>query len=844
MNSNSLASSVSAISQHHISFSNLPSPPTGKKQVLRSYSREQFDTVMKFLLQEFVPARKGETHKPCCCITDVAAKTKISVRTLFNYVSALTKNDKYNPYDSYQKSQRAMSKALEEELVRKIENDYLIPGNYFNNRVLKLVALAMWEEARPEDRLRKTFKASSGWCRNFRKRHGYVWRRVRLAKRPKISEKTKEIERRFLEKVKELRLKLAREGLLHTLCNMDETSWRLLYAGDLTWGKKGAETVKIRVNHNIKEAITALATITADCRKLPMYMIAKGKTARAENNQIGGIRGYDYATDHSPSGWSTKETMINYLKFFRNYMNQHFGTERQRLYLILDVYKSHCDQRVKECCEENNIELIYIPAGCTDAYQPLDIKVFGALKSKARGKWYATYCSNPNERLTKKQAARTLLQCWDELSQNSIEGGWEQYINLLREEEEDDIAVENMNQRTDLELNEIVSRGMQRLRSNNQQEVGQIFAGTITVPIDSNRGSTEEDQTEEDEEAYYNSEEEEDYEEEEYEEDEYDIDESVLFEDNLNETTNNNNPPILPNNIPNDNSDASESSTTYTLIETLDPQFTGSVKLKERLDNEIVKKQSREADSRIFGTKRTSYQTVGIINPANYCAFNSAIQILNLMGAEDIMKQPGNKDEVSYYNAVFIVLNRLIHAADTIDPHEILLDDAKANSKSEQFVKHITDLINNDTREPMLYIRSVMKDRLNFKYNNQTVDAVVVDEWSSFEELCKFIQPETLQNFLIFEFPVNEVYYEFPMQFILEKKLSEDHLCRKLCILKAISVNLMSTPIEGHHFVTYLREEVEDSFIYINDHRMRRSNIQATHLRRPRIALYFVINLN
>jgi hypothetical protein len=49
---------------------------------------------------------------------------------------------------------------------------------------------------------------------------------------------------------------------------------------------------------NDKDAIIALATFTASRKKLPLYLIAKGTTARVESSQLAPHPGYQ--PDHSP----------------------------------------------------------------------------------------------------------------------------------------------------------------------------------------------------------------------------------------------------------------------------------------------------------------------------------------------------------------------------------------------------------------------------------------------------------------------------------------------------------------------------------------------------------------
>ena len=156
-----------------------------------------------------------------------------------------------------------------------------------------------------------------------------------------------------------------------------------------------------------------------------------------------GIGEFTYGTDHSKSDWVMADVMIRYLAFLRSYMNTNLSASWKTIHLLLDVYAAHQTDNVKKATKEHNIELHYIPAGCTADLQPLDIKVFSALKAKARGYWYTHYSLNPKATCTKLSAVRTLLTCWAELSEDVIRGSWEQYQTLLREESEYDAMIES-----------------------------------------------------------------------------------------------------------------------------------------------------------------------------------------------------------------------------------------------------------------------------------------------------------------------------------------------------------------------------------------------------------------
>ena len=97
----------------------------------------------------------------------------------------------------------------------------------------------------------------------------------------------------------------------------------------------------------------------------------------------------------------------------------------QKVHLILDLHASHKTESVKKLAKELNIQLWYIPPGCTDLVQPLDVRCFGALKSTARRLWREQIAENPDKRFKKRDAVAILIAAWEHLSTETIEEAWE-----------------------------------------------------------------------------------------------------------------------------------------------------------------------------------------------------------------------------------------------------------------------------------------------------------------------------------------------------------------------------------------------------------------------------------
>ena len=203
------------------------------------------------------------------------------------------------------------------------------------------------------------------------------------------------------------------------ILNCDETSWQVFPNRLKTWAQKGSQNVQIHVNGNVKESITALATVAADGTKCPLYLIAQGDSDKCEKSQLGDTA--HHFTNHSHKGWSTSETFQDYL----HKISDHFHNEP--LHLLLDLHSSHRRDEVKEVAESLNIDLHYIPAGQTDIYQPLDRNCFGSAKATGREKFRKIFWDNPNFKFSKNDAVQDLIYSWEHLSVDTILDAWDIY---------------------------------------------------------------------------------------------------------------------------------------------------------------------------------------------------------------------------------------------------------------------------------------------------------------------------------------------------------------------------------------------------------------------------------
>jgi hypothetical protein len=186
-----------------------------------------------------------------------------------------------------------------------------------------------------------------------------------------------------MEKMPQLIAEYQSRGTMDMLVNCDETAWRLFPSGLLTWARRGQDgvTVRLRLDGSAKDCITVLASVTAAGTKLLLSAIAKGKTRRVEQSQLGSNPAI--VRDPSLSGWTTKETFARYLDWLAGQYREKMALGCQ-LDLVLDCHSVHRSSEIRDRAANLGIRLWFIPAGHTDEPQPLDRAVFGALKATFR----------------------------------------------------------------------------------------------------------------------------------------------------------------------------------------------------------------------------------------------------------------------------------------------------------------------------------------------------------------------------------------------------------------------------------------------------------------------------
>jgi hypothetical protein len=352
--------------------------------------------------------------------TDMGAighQAKIPQTTLYRWHRNWRQDPEWRPWGRKVRDdppRRIFSDEEEAALREFIIENYVVPGALFTNADFQRIAMDAYLMKYKDSDTPPPFNCSKGFIKDFKSRNSFSSRRAHYKRRPKR-------EAGFMDAwMEEMRTSLETVSSLDRVVNCDETCWKVYPDGLRTWMPTGSDHVTISIEGNEKRSFTALCSITAARRKLPMIMIAKGKTSRVEQSQLGDIQ--PHVAMHSGSGWITIPTFEDYLRLLK----RDFPGD-EPIYLILDCYAVHRSQEVREYARQLGIIMKFIPAGMTDSLQPLDRAVFGTLKGIARRLFRMEVTDSLCPQLTTQLAAQFLVRAWEQVSAQVLDHAWSIY---------------------------------------------------------------------------------------------------------------------------------------------------------------------------------------------------------------------------------------------------------------------------------------------------------------------------------------------------------------------------------------------------------------------------------
>jgi hypothetical protein len=171
--------------------------------------------------------------------------------------------------------------------------------------------------------------------------------------------------------------------------------------------KEGSKRVEIS-GIDDKRQITGGYGCSMDGDFLPIQLVYQGKTPKC-------IPLFTFPSDwhitFTPNHWCNESTVKDYItKILIPYITRKKKelklNPNHHALVIYDVFRGQCTQAVLEILETKHIDVVFVPANCTDRLQPLDVSVNKPAKTFLRDRfqeWYAHQVCKQLERGDQKQ---------------------------------------------------------------------------------------------------------------------------------------------------------------------------------------------------------------------------------------------------------------------------------------------------------------------------------------------------------------------------------------------------------------------------------------------------------
>ena len=325
----------------------------------------------------------------------------------------------YN-FDARGRHHRVFTDEEEDAIKSHIVDNNINTGIGFRGVDFVSIAMQAFLEKHSDTETIKDFKCSAHFTRNFMKRNHLSLRRGHYKRRP--PERNDAVINDFVADI----VSLLRSTDHNRVINADETAWFILPSDTRTWAETGSDSVVLQTVDDDKKKLTVMASITAAGTKLPLFVIAKGKSKRCEESQIGDIS--PHVSSHSEASWMTTACFEEYLRMIRQQY-----PDNDPLFIIVDSFSVHKAQSAMTLAAELNITLKLIPPGMTNLLQPLDLRIFGVLKSIGGAHLRRMVQESPYEKIGMKRAVSVLVRAWSQLSEETIRDSWSVYLDRLEE---------------------------------------------------------------------------------------------------------------------------------------------------------------------------------------------------------------------------------------------------------------------------------------------------------------------------------------------------------------------------------------------------------------------------
>ncbi|CAI7771424.1 unnamed protein product [Closterium sp. NIES-54] len=180
------------------------------------------------------------------------------------------------------------------------------------------------------------------------------------------------------------------------IINADQTPLWLEMPATTAVDQTGVRSVPIRSAGYQKERVTVMLACTADGMKLKPWVFFKRKSVPK------GVFPPDVVVACHDNGWMDANGVIRWLEeCVKPFLKPGFGRHARSSMVVLDSYRGHLTEGVKEKFRELNYVPAIIPSGCTAEIQPLDVCINKSFKASVRHQYQKWFQEEGQEQLTR-----------------------------------------------------------------------------------------------------------------------------------------------------------------------------------------------------------------------------------------------------------------------------------------------------------------------------------------------------------------------------------------------------------------------------------------------------------
>lgn len=384
--------------------------PRLTKRIHRTYRNlwESEEEHIKSLFQELA----REEKMPYGRMKAISEQTGIPQKTLEDWRRRLTNNESVPPLYCRGSLPLKVTVETEREVAKGLAADFVKPQKFCPPIVLKVEI-----ERRVAELTGEKIDAGRTYVKNFLQRQGLSMRSPHVQRRAKPDD---EKVAQFIEDIDLASAELPESRIY----NVDETCWRVVNGRLKTLATRGQDEVIVTSDGNPKTDVTVICACSRAGDRLPLYMVAKGKTEKCTKRYKESphlrrhFASHDLVIDFSSKGWSTHEVMKRFLKWLRDY------NKGQRFFVVWDVHASHRHESVLEWARNHDIGIAFVPAGQTGTWQPLDRRIFGSLKARSQRILKESAVNESFDKHDIMNAIGILVRAWKEISEDEIRNAW------------------------------------------------------------------------------------------------------------------------------------------------------------------------------------------------------------------------------------------------------------------------------------------------------------------------------------------------------------------------------------------------------------------------------------